>query len=103
MSAPETCHFQPGQLVECYRAFDPHAASVDPFGAPANPLGAPPEQGCVYTVTEVSEGPFGGHYLTLAELNPGMSYLALHFRPVQTPSIDCFRQLLAPLPERELA
>ena len=95
MSAPETCHFQPGQLVECIddEWVDEHGQRRD---------GAMPVSGCIYTVADLKDY-FDVIFMRLDTFAADIWFSSLHFRPVQTPSIDCFRQLLAPLPERELA
>lgn len=95
MSAPETCHFQPGQLVEC---IDDRWGRKD--GLPMT--GTQPVKGCIYTISDVEDDD-GRFFLVLREIGDQSSFCSRQFRPVQTPSIDCFRQLLAPLPERELA
>lgn len=66
-----------------------------------------PVKGCVYTIREI--GPFNMTVLLLEEIHnppyPGTTYEGgfgiCFFRPVRDTSIEVFRKLLAPLPEKE--
>lgn len=67
-----------------------------------------PKQGCVYTVRDIFPDPFDGRILLLLEeiINPMLGrieygYDASHFSPVKETSIEVFRKLLLPLPEKE--
>lgn len=90
MNAPEVCHFQPGQLVECIddEWVDEHGQRRD---------GAMPLSGCIYTVSDLKDY-FGVIFMRLDTFTADIWFSSLHFRPVQTPSIDCFHSLLAPSP-----
>lgn len=88
MSDPETCHIQPGQLVEC---IDDEWYGEDEL-PPRLPM-----SGCIYAVARVIEYR-GGFYLQLDPFGAEYVYRSLHFRPVQTPDISVFRRLLAPTP-----
>jgi len=95
MTAPDTCHFVPGQLVECIddEWFDESGVRCTISGLAV--------EGIIYTVLEVEE--FSDRiYLRLVEIDLDRWFWSAQFRPVQTPSIDCFRSLLAPTPSREV-
>ncbi|WP_428029781.1 hypothetical protein [Ancylobacter sp.] len=90
MNAPEVCHFQPGQLVEC---IDDEWVNI--IGE--RPRVPTPVSGCVYTIAEAHEY-LGGIFLGFEPYGTGIWFSWLHFRPVQTPDIGIFRGLLAPSP-----
>lgn len=96
MSAPETCHFQPGQLVECIDDVKGEGIS---WSGEVVPLSGPvPIKGLIYTVAFLHEGPMDLMFLGLAELPAESVFHTRFFRPVQTPDIGIFRGLLAPTP-----
>jgi len=63
-----------------------------------------PRKGIIYTIRDITPY-FTGVYLRFVELvNPQVSrsepfYNSVAFRPVQKPSIECFRKLLKPIKE----
>lgn len=91
MNAPEVCHFQPGQLVECIddEWYDENGRRPDGVSLAV--------EGCVYTVRRVDE--FDDRvFIWLAEVGGDCGFWSIQFRPIQTPNIDCFLSLLAPSP-----
>lgn len=91
MTAPDTCHFQPGQLVECI-----DDEWLDETGE--RPSFAVPVSGCIYRISEAKEY-LGGVFLGFDAIGSHVWFSWLHFRPVQTPDIGIFLKLLAPTPE----
>lgn len=91
MSDLDTCHIQPGQIVECIddEWFDEHGLP------PSFPL---PVSGCIYTVSGLKDYR-GGIYLQLEQFGANIWCLWAHFRPVPMPDISPLRELLLPSPD----